>query len=679
MSFPAARPRRWLAALALLTGLSWGRPAQAWDPSTTHAAMVRDAVLQSPLHVRWMEQSGLARGVFTPLALDPARLDPQERRVIEQARRYAHAGSGARPLGGPGACPGPSAPASTRALCVQGDLWEASALGWLQLGLVVELTPRRRLLHHFLDGDEPTALKWEDEDLPDFVLRARDDDAGGSFASRVNRTAFEGEAPSAVAWLESDDPWALPATREHLRKAATAESRVVRSHHLARALIGIGALLHVTQDLSVPAHARGDLTAFFAPLSPTPGDRGLPLMEFARLQYGRQTLPSPPLTLRTRASAASPPAQGDEAEVEQPKTEPEGPLAPTVLGHWLGAPGFEGLARRAGSRFLSESTMPPPRVIAPDASPEAAATAILGDGAGLLPEEREGARLTPWPAAAGYLVSSTGRMLAAFDTDEQGRIRLYLDRRVYRSQSNQLIPVAVDVSASVLDLLFPAFPSVDVDREGRSLELALNEDLQDPTITIFLENTAGDRARVSSHRLRPGQPNRLDGVLPAEQDEQRVVLVLEGRSAAGTPWLSEYWILPEREEAETTDLRVPRPGAARPPAERPSRPVPQGAAPAGDTPGVPPEGEAPPQEPGREPETDQADAVESETTPPPTEDPGAPAQNEQTPADEPPQSPAARKRSSPPKGPAKAKPSSSKEQDDAPPQDTEDTDSPFLE
>ena len=47
--------------------------ARAWDPSTTHQALLESAVTRSALHLRWMDASGLERGLFTPLRLDPDR------------------------------------------------------------------------------------------------------------------------------------------------------------------------------------------------------------------------------------------------------------------------------------------------------------------------------------------------------------------------------------------------------------------------------------------------------------------------------------------------------------------------------------------------------------------------------------------------------------------------------
>src|SRR5690606_34235487 len=125
-----------------------------------------------------------------------------------------------------------------------------------------------------------------------------------------------------------------------------------------------GALLHVVQDLSVPAHARGDVSAMFLPLSSVPGDRGLPLQELARDAFGRGGLPVP-VTLSPRPT-----------EAVQRGT----PKAPTLRGHVLGHGEHPGLVTEAGRRAFSESSLPPPRRVATTLDPQAAAAVVL-DGA----------------------------------------------------------------------------------------------------------------------------------------------------------------------------------------------------------------------------------------------------------------------------------------------------------
>ncbi|MEX1363983.1 MAG: hypothetical protein AB1Z98_12710 [Nannocystaceae bacterium] len=555
---PGRRSRRmrgWLLGAALAASVIPAGPARAWDPSTTHVAMVERSVLDSAMHLRWMEASALQRGLFTPLRLDPARLDEETLRLLRLALRSVHAASGAQPLGGPGACPGASAPASTRAHCVDGDLWEMTAVGWLELGVMVETVPRERLLHHFVDRQQPQAERWVDDDLPRAVLRAKDATAGGSLAARATGSSFEGSGRSAIAWMNDDqDRWAPPALARHLRRASLATDRGERDHHLALALLCTGALMHVMQDLTVPAHARGDVSAMFLPLSEIPGDRGLPLQELARDAFGRGGLPTP-IELTPR------PAEAVGRGV---------PLAKSLLGHVLGEDDWMGLVPSTARFFFSESSLPGPQVLAAKLDPTEAA-AILLEGSGLDASEREGARLSEWPADSGYLLGGSGRPLAAFrleddQAQELPRVRLWLDRRVYRAQMQQLIPAGVDAGRSVLDLVYSAWPPMTVDRGARALTLTPGDAWAKATLTVLLEDRDGRRNAVSEVDLRGPKAHRVADAWPATVPEGATVVLVLNNPAGQLPAIVEHVLdLQEPEVApEEPAAAVPRPRAQPP-------------------------------------------------------------------------------------------------------------------
>ena len=518
--------KRWrvpFVALAALLGLlATSQPAAAWDPSSTHQGLLEAGVVRSALHLRWMDASELQRGLFSPVRLDPDRLDREQRRLLELTIRRAHADVGALPLGGPGACPPADAPADTQAYCVDQDLWEHSALGWLRLGMRAEVTPTARHAHHVLDREQFEAERWQDRRLPAAVLRARQARSNGApRAGAVAGTNFGGDGPSALAWLsDPDDPLAPTQTYDHLERASTSPSLADRQHHLALGLMGVGALLHVVQDLSVPAHARGDATAFFARLSTAPGDRGLPLQEFVRVAFGRHDLPG--------------------LEAGLPDEPPSGqPLAGTVRDHLLGDASYTGLARLARGRFFSEASVPAAAFLDDTLSASEAATALLGDDHGLDPVEVDGAVLSPWPAGRGYLLSPTGRALAAFDTDRDGRIRPYLDETCYRDISTILLPAAVDVTRSLLDLLWPAWPQSE--RSGSKLTLTPPaEGWATAAAKVFIEGSDGTRRPVGEQALELGTANQLALGAELAAGERHVVVLLATREQ-GPPIVLEHW------------------------------------------------------------------------------------------------------------------------------------------
>ncbi|WP_146155151.1 hypothetical protein, partial [Enhygromyxa salina] len=517
-----------LLGLGLCSG-----PAAAWDPSTTHQGLLESAVTRSAVHLRWMDASELERGLFTSLRVDPDRLTKEELRLLQLTIRNAHADVGARPLGGPGACPSADAPPETQLFCVDQNLWEHSALGWLRLGMLAEVTPSARELNHFVDLEHPEAARWSDDELPAAVLRRRARANGEPTAGVVTGTNFSGQAPSAIAWFEDpDDLLAPPQTYAHLALASSAASQAERDHHLALAMMGVGALLHVVQDLAVPAHARGDGTAFFAPLSPAPGDRGLPLQEFVRFEYGRSELPGLRAGLGGRSSALGSPAPGGPSAAG-----PSGvPLAETLIGHVLGDAQHDGVATLAGRHFFSESSVPAPQHLDPTLSASEAASALLGDAHHLAAVEVEGATLAPWPAERGYLLSPTGRALAAFDTDLDGRTRPYLDEACYRDQAALLLPAAVDATRSLLDLLWPAWP--EMQRSGDDLVLTIPA-WASAELSVSIQRDDGQRREVGRHALTVSSENVVALGVGELAPGERVVLVLDATRADGPPIVLE--------------------------------------------------------------------------------------------------------------------------------------------
>ena len=483
--------------------------------------MVDRAVVESALHLRWMAGSELQRGLFTPLRIDPARLSPGERRFIDAAVRQAPSGAGVLPLGGPGACPGPKAPPATQLFCVSGDLWEMPALHWLHFGVIAELVPSAREVHHFVDRDDPSRPQFTDPQQRPLVLRSRQFRHNGApLAGYVTGTSFAGTGPSAIAWLDdASDPLAPPRTFAHLELASTHPDPRARDHHLAMALIGLGALLHVLQDMSVPAHARGDVTAFFTPITDVPGDRGLIFNELARLSFGRHALPGRP---------------GTDAIAEQRGVA----LAAGLRGHFLGDPNYEGVAVFTGRRFLSEHSVPEPRFLEPEQSANEAAELLLSES-DLDPQEITGATLNPWPATRGYVKTVTGRPLAAFDTDELGRVRTFIDEAVYREQFAQLAPRAIAATRSLIDWMWPTWPELLYDAAAGTLDLPIAADLKDPEILVFTQTAEGERTITAKVRLKPGIRNRVAG-LPKLSEDQRRVVVLRARRSSGEPLILEH-------------------------------------------------------------------------------------------------------------------------------------------
>lgn len=468
-----------------LLGLGTARPASAWDPATIHVPLTERAALESELQVRWMNASRGGFGLFSNVRLDPALLTVSEQVTIFETLRALPDSAGARPLGGPGACPPPGSPEQTLQFCVEGDLWELDALGWLRLGVLAESSPPSLVSRHFLYPD------------------AMDDGMGGSEATAaVSRSSQRRRDPSmthdfigipttnetanALAWYADEDAALSPQNlARHLELTATARTAVERQHHLAMALLCAGALSHVLQDLALPAHARGDVDAFFLPLSSVPGDRGLPIQEWSRTQVGRAGVYQLP--------------------------EPERTAADSLSLHELLFDPQRGVAALARAHNLSESTLPAPVVLSEALSTNDAATRML-QGVTLAPEERDGAELTAWPAESGYLRGGTGRVLCAWRRDANGSVTSFLDEDLFRAQVSSLLPRAMSATTRALELLFPEWPGVEDSIERGILSFQLPADLTDLRVVIAAQDEFGDRGPAQVMHLRHAGPQRLVGL-----------------------------------------------------------------------------------------------------------------------------------------------------------------------
>ncbi|MBX7082171.1 MAG: hypothetical protein K1X88_23385 [Nannocystaceae bacterium] len=535
--------------------------ASAWDPARTHGGITEQAVRDGGVHRRWMENSGGRLGWFTPLRVDPTQLDAQTRRALVVAMRLAHADVGAVAAGGPGACPPQPAPSETLQRCVEGELWETTALGWLRLGLALEATPRARLLHHFASLEDPAAPRWRAHGRSRATWRRIERQAGGSLAARVSRSGFAGEGPTALAWLaDTDDPWAPAGLHAQLRQAALGATPAQREQALALAMVATGALLHVVQDLNMPAFARGDLLGTRVPLSEDRRDRGSPLSEYARITFGR-AMPQPlPMGGREPATPGEPAADAPE----------------DLRSLLLGDGDREGVIEFAAGHFLSDGSLPAPRRLDDALSPREAAAALLAD-LRLDPAEVRDAELAPWPASSGYLRTKNGRALLAFRRDDDGTVQPYLDRRILREHALVLLPRAVQASIATLELLWPAWPQADFDRDADVYELEPLPGVRDAELLVLVETADGRRSLARRVALLPGR-SRIRGITPARMPEgAHVVLVLRGMRRDGTGVLIERRLdahpLPRVEPPgpTTTTSDAPAPTTTTPP--RPTRPT----------------------------------------------------------------------------------------------------------
>ncbi|HEY0135525.1 MAG TPA: hypothetical protein VGB85_15680, partial [Nannocystis sp.] len=187
-------------------------------------------------------------------------------------------------------------------------------------------------------------------------------------------------------------------------------------------------------------------------------------------------------------------------------------------------------------------------------------------GADLDPTEIKGAVLGPWPAARGYVKTATGRPLAAFDTDDLGRVRTFIDEAVYREQFAQLVPRAVEASRSLIDWVWPSWPELLYDAAAGNLDLEIAAELQSPELLVFTQTAEGLRTIKQKVRLKPGVRNRVAN-LPKLQADERTVVVLRARRATGEPLLLEQALGAESKTFGVVPAAYVPPPPPPPPAE----------------------------------------------------------------------------------------------------------------
>jgi hypothetical protein len=106
---------------------------------------------------------------------------------------------------------------------------------------------------------------------------------------------------------------------------------------------------------------------------------------------------------------------------------------------------------------------------------------------------------------------------------------------VYREQATALVPATVDVTRSLLDLLWPAWPDMRV--ATRSATLTIPADWTGGNVLVFVETKRGERTALSKVAITPGAA--VEVALPSLESDQHVVLVLVASRDPGPPIVLE--------------------------------------------------------------------------------------------------------------------------------------------
>ncbi len=483
-----ARIRMVVAAVVLLVAL----PAQAYDPSTTHAGLTEQAVLASELHRVLARRLSRPLGLFEPIVLNRADLAPTEARLLGERLDALDPSGGYRP-GPDGAAP---------------------ALAWVVAGAVVAETPAERAQNLFFDPSRGSGLTdaggtfQVGHDLR--MLFAE----GGGLRSAATGTSFNLTGRPSPEWLmASDNDVGLPAFYDQLEQATVAERPGPRATALARALLALGGTLAVLEDAGDPAHVRNDFRgAYMDDGGSSLFDRGSLFERYVAETFGRAGVPA----------AATP------------------VVRPTVMAY-ITAADRQGLADRTQRRFFSDGTLPEPVVV----DRLTTAAEVMHDARASLPYALPSVPhldLTAMgdlhyayaPPEPGVPAAHRRRLLAYLRVP--GRVKFFLDRAVYHDSAQALLPEIGAYAAGLVDHLFRA----DIHLEIKDGNVAVSvTDARGPVrkgeVRLYADDAAGHRAAFTSVPASatpssltiPAGARRIAAVLRGEDDAGELVAVAE--------------------------------------------------------------------------------------------------------------------------------------------------------
>lgn len=422
------------------------RSALAWEAASTHAGLTQRAIVASQLHRVLTARLGRPLGLFEPLQLQPKHMSPDERRSLLARLEALDPEGGFRP-DGDGA---------------------NTALGWVTAGSVLAKVPPERARHHYYDPRTRLGL----DDAPGFAgvahaLRLAFDGVG-SLRGLATGATFDRTGRSALDWVQApENDLGIPALLGKLEDAVVAESPALREQALVQALLALGGVLCVLEDLGEPAHVRNDFRSSHVASEPgagvwAPGSR---FEAYVASRFGRTQLP--------------------------PAGRPV--LRPSLLAHFTDADGG-GLADRTQRRFFSEGTVPAAVPIDASVTPAEVARSARDS---LVYDQPTLLRLELRKGTGRRYVMSEGRRILAYERGI-GTVRFGLDDAVHGDAAKVLLPEIAAYGAGLVDSLLRV--RLDLRREGGRVTVKLegHEAAGEVSrVTVLAEDRQGVRKPLS--------------------------------------------------------------------------------------------------------------------------------------------------------------------------------------
>lgn len=441
----------------------------AWDAATTHAGLTERALGASQFHRVLAHQLGRALGPFEPLKLHASAMDVDVLRSLNGRLGMLDSAGGYRPSS-------------------DGVL---SALGWVKAGAVLAKTPPELGRHHFFEPGKRTGLD-DGVGLGGTVHAARLTlGSGATVRDAATGRVFDLEGMPALDWLSSrDNDLGLPAFFDNWELAVSAKEPSQRETALVRALLAMGGVLSVLEDLGQPAFVRNDFRGEFS-------DSGSELESFVSDRYGSVALP--------RAS--------------------EPVSRPSVESYFIASDG-KGLSQLTQQQFFSAGTLPADLRCVPGDTPTSAAE--LANRSLKFQSPKLDALSLERSERPRYVVRD-GAKIAAYQRVAD-KVHFLMDKAVYADVAKTWLPRVMGYAAGLSNHLMRGKLQISV--SGDEATLALSEvggSDGDLAVRVFGEDESGRREEIGTANLRGGSP----AMVRLPKGTRKVAAVVRGSDGAG--------------------------------------------------------------------------------------------------------------------------------------------------
>jgi hypothetical protein len=206
---------------------------------------------------------------------------------------------------------------------------------------------------------------------------------------------------------------------------------------------------------------------------------------------------------------------------------PGKPVARPSFEAFFTAADGQGLADRTHRRFFSAGTVPPEQIVDASMTPaEITENALAG-----LPYPHPTFRRLELRKPGRQYVRSEGRHALAYER-VPGRVRFFLDEKVYEDTARALLPEIGAYAAGLIDHIFRVAPTIQI-VDGTARLAVEGEGIEALTVEVFAEDARGQRRRLDTPAARGPDAGGSLPALAIPPGTRRIAVAVQGRDRAG--------------------------------------------------------------------------------------------------------------------------------------------------